>query len=132
EAFALLLGERAGARVPSVVAVGAAGAGTALVATRAATGITLADTDPVAVTDQVLRDVWRSGARLRDARVAHGRLNAQHVVLTSAGAEIVDFSTASFSATEGRRNADVAELLASTAGIVGDDRAVRCAIAEIG
>src|SRR5262249_33655710 len=53
EAFALLLGERAGARVPSVVAVGAAGAGTALVATRAADGVTLAGVAPDAVTDEV-------------------------------------------------------------------------------
>src|SRR5262249_18979824 len=124
EAFALLLGERAGARVPSVIAVGAAGAGTALVATRASEGVRLSAVEGSEVSDTVLRDLWRSVALLRAARVAHGRLNADHVAMTADGPEIVDFSAASFAATEGRRNADVAELLYSTASLVGDERAV--------
>jgi uncharacterized membrane protein YbhN (UPF0104 family) len=132
EAFALLLAERAGARVPSVLVVGSAGPGTALLATRVTEGQRLVDLSPAELTDEVLCDLWRAVALVHGARVSHGRLNARHVRLTAAGPEIVDFSNASFVATDDGRHADVAELLVSTAMLVGNDRAVSCALAALG
>ncbi|HXY91543.1 MAG TPA: lysylphosphatidylglycerol synthase domain-containing protein, partial [Acidimicrobiia bacterium] len=132
EAFALLLAERAGGRVPSVLVVGTAGPGAALLATRASEGARLADVDDAEVTDDLLRDLWQGVALLHGTRVAHGRLNARHVVLTSDGPEIVDLSNASISGSDAQRCADVAELLVSTAAIVGKDRAVACAHASLG
>ena len=54
----------------------------------------------MAVLDSILQrhSVWRGAAFLKSERVAHGRLNARHVVLTPEGARIIDFSDASFSA----------------------------------
>jgi glycosyltransferase 2 family protein len=132
EAFALLLAERAGARVPSVLVVGTAGAGTALLATRATNGRRFADLAADDVTDEVLCDIWRGVACLHTARVAHGRLNARHIVLTADGPEIVEFSDASFAGSDAQRLADVAELLVSTATIVGNDRAVSSARQVLG
>lgn len=132
EAYTVLLAERAGVRVPQVVVAGTAGPGTALVAERALDGVILADADPADVTDALLDDLWTQVARLHDARVGHGALNARHVVLSPDGPAIADFEVASGAASSGRRSADVAELLVSTAGIVGDDRALRGAIQGVG
>jgi uncharacterized membrane protein YbhN (UPF0104 family)/tRNA A-37 threonylcarbamoyl transferase component Bud32 len=132
EAFALLLAERAGARVPSVLVVGSAGPGTALLATRVTEGPRMADVDDAELTDEVLRRVWHEVALLHGIRVSHGRLNARHVVLTANGPEIVDLTDGSFVADAGDRHADVAELLVSTAMLVGNDRAVSCAIDSLG
>jgi uncharacterized membrane protein YbhN (UPF0104 family) len=134
EAYSLLLAERAGVRVAEVVVGGIAGPGTALLLTRRPEGsVTLADTDPDAVTDDVLDDLWRQVRKLHGAHVAHGRLNAQHVMVGHDGVALVDFERSSGTATTGvRRARDVAELLASTAQIVGDERAARAAIACLG
>jgi uncharacterized membrane protein YbhN (UPF0104 family) len=130
EAYALLLAERADVRVPPVVVAGAAGPGTALLASRPLEGTRL--TDSATVTDAQLADLWTQVAALHAARVAHGRLNANHVVLTSAGLGIDGFELATGAAATGRRAADVAELLVSTAQIVGNDRAVAAACAGLG
>jgi undecaprenyl-diphosphatase len=134
EAYSLLLAERAGVRVAEVVVGGVAGPGTALLLTRRPEGsVSLADTDPDAVTDEVLVDLWTQVGMLHDAHVAHGRLNADHVMVGHAGIALVDFERSSGTAATGERRArDVAELLASTAQIVGDERAARAAIECLG
>jgi undecaprenyl-diphosphatase len=66
------------------------------------------------------------------AHVAHGRLNAHHIVIADDGPAITDFDEATGMARGQRRAADVAELLASTAAIVGVDRAVAAALAGVG
>ncbi|HTN78640.1 MAG TPA: lipopolysaccharide kinase InaA family protein, partial [Acidimicrobiales bacterium] len=132
EAFALLLAERAGAFVPSVLVVGTAGRGTALLATRALEGVPLAQLRASEVTDGTLREVWHNIAVLHDAGVTHGRLNAHHVLLTDCGPEIVDFADASSRHSDTRRQGDVAEFLVSSATIVGEGRAVSCALHVLG
>ncbi len=54
------------------------------------------------------------------------------MVLTTDGAEIVDLVDASFGADDGRRRADIAELLVSLATLVGNERAVASAGASLG
>jgi uncharacterized membrane protein YbhN (UPF0104 family) len=133
QAYVLLLAERAQVAVPPVVVAGTAGPGAALIAVRPVDGTRLRDADPAVVTDAVLAELWRQVAALHAARVAHGRLNANHVVLRSDGTVAIDgFETACGAATAGRRAVDVAELLVSTALIVGDDRAVAAARAGLG
>jgi len=132
QAYALLLAERAGMHVPSVVVAGSAGPGMALIAARMPSGTLLADLDPTEVTDAMLDDVWKQVAALHAARVAHGRMNSTHVFADGAAVTIADFEVASSAAGTGRRAADVAELLVSTALLVGDDRAVAAATAAIG
>jgi uncharacterized membrane protein YbhN (UPF0104 family) len=134
EAYSLLLAQRAGVRVADVVVAGVAGPGTALLLTRRPDGaVTLADADPAAVTDDVLDDLWSQVRELHGAHVAHGRLNSHHVMLGHEGVALVDFEHSSGTGTTASRQAsDVAELLASTAPIVGTDRAARAAIANLG
>ena len=132
QAYALLLAERAGVHVPPVVVAGSAGPGMALIASRTPAGQLLADLDPASITDAMLDDLWKQVAELHAARVAHGRLNATHVVVDGSTVGIADFEFATGAAATGRRAADVAELLVSTALLVGDDRAVAAARAGLG
>jgi glycosyltransferase 2 family protein len=132
QAYAMLLAQRAGVRVPPVVVAGSAGPGMALIASRMPEGQPLADIDPASITDAMLDDLWKQVAALHSARVAHGRLNATHVVADGGTVGITDFEFASGAAATGRRAADVAELLVSTALLVGDDRAVAAARAGLG
>jgi undecaprenyl-diphosphatase len=127
EGFTLLLAERAGARVPSVIAVGTAGPSTALAATRVADAARLAESDPSVCSDAFLYALWEQVRLVHGSRVVHGRLNARQVLVGDDGPWIVDFTHAEVTGAEGPRNADVAELLVSTAQIVGTKRAVSCA-----
>jgi undecaprenyl-diphosphatase len=132
EAFAMLLAERAGVPVPDVIVAGKAGPGAALLVTRLpAADAPLATVDPAIVTDDMLARLWSHVGRLHAAHVAHGRLNAHHVMVGSHGeVALVDFDHASgATTTTHRRAADVAELLASTSQIVGNERAVAAALA---
>ena len=131
EAYTLLLAARSGVRVPDVVVTGIAGPSAALLVDRRPTGTRLVDADPADVSDAVLDEVWQQAAQLHDANVAHGALNARHIMVVPGAATIVDFS-ASSTANSMRQAEDVAELLVSTADIVGDDRAIAAALRGIG
>jgi undecaprenyl-diphosphatase len=132
EAYALLLAERAGVRVPPVVVAGSGGPNAALLVTRPLGGISLADATPDRANDATLDAVWHQVSLMHGAHVAHSRLNTGHLVLTADGPGIVDFEDATGSATEQQQAADVAELLVSTAAIVGTDRAVTAAKRGLG
>ena len=130
EAYALLLAQNAGIRVAPLVAAGKAGPRTVLLAERLVPGTRLAD-DP-GISDAVLRDVWSQVAQLHHNRIAHGRLNSQHVVIDGEHATLTGFSWARTSATPEQRAADTAELLATTSALVGTDRGVAAALAALG
>ena len=118
--------------VPGVVVAGTAGPGAALLVSRPVDGPVLADAPPDAVTDAVLDQLWRRVAALHGAHVAHGALNARRIVLGEHGPAITGFDAATGRASELERSADVAELIVSTAVIVGDDRAIAAALHELG
>jgi undecaprenyl-diphosphatase len=133
EAYALLLAERAGVPAAEVIVAGKAGPGAALLVLRPpADAVPLADVDPAAVTDDVLSDLWTCVRRLHEAHVVHGQLNCHHVALGPTGVALLDFDIASGTTIASRRAADVAELLASTSQIVGNERAVAAALAGVG
>lgn len=133
EAYALLLAERAGVPAAKVIVAGKAGPGAALLVIRPPAGaVPLADVDPAAVTDEVLSDLWTCVRKLHGAHVIHGQLNCHHVALGPNGVALLDFDRATGTAVASRCAADVAELLASTAQIVGNERAVAAALAGIG
>jgi undecaprenyl-diphosphatase len=131
EAYTLLLANRAGVHVPEVVVAGSAGPSTALLVTRPLDGIRVSEADARALTDKRLRDTWDQLRRLHEAHVGHGALNLRHLVVTSKGIAIDDFSHAG-AAKEARRNGDIAELLAATAHVVGNDRAIKAAVSVLG
>lgn len=132
EAYATLLAERARVRVPHVEIAGSAGPGAALIVLRNPVGPRLADVPADQVTDDVLQALWRQVQAMHEAHVAHGRCNLHHVVLAEDGPAIVTFDHASGMAPAHRINADLAELLASSALVVGNERAVAAAIAVVG
>jgi glycosyltransferase 2 family protein len=133
EAYALLLAERAEVPAAEVIVAGKAGPGAALLVMRPPVGVVpLADVDPATVTDEVLSDLWTRVRQLHEAHVVHGQLNCHHVALGPNGVAFLDFDHASGTALASRRAADVAELLASTSQIVGNERAVAAALAGVG
>ncbi len=132
QAYMTLLAERAGVRVPPVIVAGVAGPGAALLVIRPIDGTRLVDVDPASITDAQLDDLWDQVHRLHEARVAHGALNALHVLVTKDGLAIIDFEHTTGSATGSQRARDVAELLVSISDLVGDDRAIAAALRGLG
>lgn len=130
EALCHLVAGEAGCAVPKVLAVGVAGPSAALLVTERLPGGPLTPSGDAAAT---LERLWRDVKRLHDRRVCHGALDLDHVVVAADGTPtIVDYSSASLSAPRQRCAVDVANLLVSTALLVGAEAAVSAAVAGIG
>lgn len=85
------------------------------------------------LTDDVLAAIWAQVALLRTRRTAHRDLRLANVFLDDTGTPwIIDFGFSELAATDGQLRSDIAELVASTATVVGADRAVAAAIAGVG
>jgi len=84
------------------------------------------------VSDMVLDQVWGELRALHAARVAHGKLDARHVMIDGASARLVGFDFASSSARFRQTAGDVAQLLAATTALVGAERAVAAAVRALG
>jgi undecaprenyl-diphosphatase len=132
EAYVMLAAAQGGVHVPTVVVAGSGGPRAALLVQRPVAGIALADLDPDDVTDTLLTALWRDVAALARCRIAHGELDADHVLVADGQPWIVDFDTAEVTGDPHLLAVDVAALLASTAALVGDERAVRAAVAVLG
>ncbi len=132
EAYTLLLAQRAGVQVPPVVVAGTAGPGAALIVERSSEGHVLADLTADELGDDLLVDLWQQVGALHDALVAHGALNTQNVFVVDGRPMITGFLASSSGADDRRRAVDLAELLTSTAVVVGDDRAVAAFEAGMG
>lgn len=131
EAYLLLLAAASQAAVPEVVVAGQAGPGLAVLVLREPSGVPI-DTVGGAVRDEVLAGAWRALAALRGARIIHGRANTGSVLQTPLGAAITRFDLAHVAGPGQSGAADAAELLASTAVLVGVDRAVAAAVTGAG
>ncbi len=132
EAYVMLVAAQGQVHVPTVVVAGRAGPRAALLVQRPVSGERLADLEVEAITDAVLRRLWRDVDAMGRSRVVHGDLDADHVIVRGGQPWIVGFDDASISADPDDRAADVADLLASTAALVGDERAVRAAVDGMG
>ena len=132
QAYVTLLAERADVRVPPVVVAGVAGPGAALLVIRPVDGTRLIDADPATITDALLDDLWSQVHRLHEARVAHGALNAQHVVIDEGRRRDRRLRARDGIGDRLAARRDVAELLVSTADLIGDDRAIAAALRGLG
>lgn len=131
EAAMTLLARSVGCRVPAIRGIEHVGSTTWLTED-VVEGTSLTRLPPEAVDDEVLRDIWRQLAALRRARLAHRDLVADNVMVDGhRHAWIVDFAHAESSASERALDNDVAELLATTALVVGPERAVASASASL-
>jgi glycosyltransferase 2 family protein len=126
EGLALVLADRAGARVPALVAVGATERSAAVLVMEQVDGTPLDELDHV--DDHLLHQSFGHLARLHDARLAHGWASLHHLLRTDADEVVlVDLRWATPSAGDDLLATDLAELLASAAAAVGVERAVAAA-----
>jgi undecaprenyl-diphosphatase len=132
EAYVMLVAAQGGVHVPTVVVAGRAGPRAAVLVQRPVAGPRLADLAADQISDGLLRRLWTDVDALGRSRVVHGDLHADHVIVRDDQPWIVAFDDAVISADPDDRAADVAQLLASTAALVGDDRAVRAAVDGVG
>ena len=134
-AYALLLAEKAGARVPRVLKTGLAGPDAAVLVTDIPAGRTLTElgTD---LDDALLAAIWSELHTLHASGIAHGDLEPDRILVDgdAANAKVgfTDLGTAQVTAESYWRDRDDAAVLVQTALIVGNDRAIAAAIAALG
>jgi uncharacterized membrane protein YbhN (UPF0104 family) len=133
-AYMLLMAANADVPVSQVVVAATAGReDTALLALVDPDGRRMADLDPAEISDRTLDDAWATLHRLHQARLTHGMLGPENIVVTTDGSvALLDFSRGSSGASQERRLRDQVDLLVSTAGLVGDDRALLAAVRALG
>ena len=127
EAYAQLRAEAGGVGVPSVIVAVTAGPQTALLVAEAPDGQVLRDIASAQCTDELLDDIWGQAVLMHEARIAHGALNTEHVIVRADTILFTDFSVASAHAGPDSVGRDIAELLAATSTIVGEQRSVGAA-----
>jgi uncharacterized protein (TIRG00374 family) len=133
QALVSVMAERAGVFVPGVDRVIKAGDGTALLVMEWVDGSSLEQLPADQITGDLLVRLWAEVDKLHQVRIAHRSLRAANVMVNQAGLPmLVDFSFSELAATERQMDLDVAELLASLATLVGEDRAVAAAAEVLG
>jgi uncharacterized membrane protein YbhN (UPF0104 family) len=133
EAFVTLLAERSGIAVQPVLTAGLAEGRDAIVVLDTGEGRPMSALGAADVDDATLARIWELDAVLFEARIAHGQLDADAVVVRPDGTPAVgDLGGATVSAARIALQADRAQLLVATALTVGAARAVRAAHAALG
>ena len=138
EAFFALRAGQAGVAVPELVEAGTAGPSKdAVLVYRLPSTISLAGAGPDDVGDGALDDIYRQLLILRKARIAHGAISGDALLIDPAGqtAVLMDFRNATGSASVDQLDQDLAGALAATAVTVGAERAgdaaARCLAPEV-
>jgi uncharacterized membrane protein YbhN (UPF0104 family) len=126
EAYLELLAADVGVRAPNVVLAGSSGP-VAVLVEHEIDAPPLFAAHPAAVTDTVLDDAWTQLAHLRAAHLAHGRFDGQHLLVDGEDVVVTAFEWSTTGANFGQAAADVANLLAATAAVVGTERALAAA-----
>jgi uncharacterized membrane protein YbhN (UPF0104 family) len=128
EAYLTFMAGRAGVLVPEVLAAGRFGPSQdAAIVTRLPRGPALRDAEPAALSDDMLGKILRAVLQLRSAGIAHGALGITTILLSSDGACLRNFRSASSSAPEGRLDDDVAAVLVALALRFGVERTAAAA-----
>ena len=126
--MATSMAQRAGARVPEVLAVAPTGDDSAIVATASPVGTAIRSLDADHVSDSALDDLWVQLGRLHESKMAHRSLSRDHLVLDGDRATLLGMDTAILASSIESRAVDRADLLVSTAQSVGVDRALDAAV----
>ena len=104
-----------------------------MLAYQAVDGWSLDRVSPVLVTDELLAAVWCQLVQLRRHRIAHRDLRLANVFVDVDGQVwLIDFGFSELAASDLLLATDVAELVASSALLVGAGRAVSAAAAAVG
>jgi len=135
EALLSLSATASGVRTPELVAVGQIGDEdySMLLAQRAIDGRSMDSVDAEELTDEVLTGVWEQIAILRTSGIAHRDLRLANVFLDDTNQPwIIDFGFSELAASKLLLDNDVAELITSSALLVGPQRSVACAVSVLG
>jgi uncharacterized membrane protein YbhN (UPF0104 family) len=130
EAYLTMRAGQLGVAVPEIAAAGTAGPSKdALLAYRLPAGIALSEADPADISDVTLDDLYRQLLTLRRARIAHGAISGDALLVDSATETTVvtDFRNATASASPDQLDRDLAGAIAATAVAVGAERAADAA-----
>ena len=132
QALTLVLAERAGVSVASVISVGMTGVDDALlVAGRP--DHTLADLDSDEVDDATLDGIWNQLSELHQAGISQGSVDSRLIWFTSDGTPVLSgFSDSVIQASEAQKHEDAASMLVLTTLVVGSDRAIAAARRSLG
>lgn len=127
----------AGVRTPRVLGLGRLADGAVFSLHEVIDGrnlVELVEADgPDALGEATLRQIWSMVTTLHRGRIAHRDLRAANVVVADDGEVwLVDFAFADIAAGDELRRRDLVELLASTASLIGVDRAVDAAVTTLG
>jgi glycosyltransferase 2 family protein len=131
EAYLTLRAGQLGVTVPEVIEAGTAGpAKDALLVYKLPAATALAETDAAGISDATLGDTYRQLLTLRRARIAHGAISGDALLVDPATQTMVlaDFRNATASASQDQLDRDLAGALAATAAVVGAERAVGAAV----
>ena len=133
EAFLSLAADARHIRTPQLVTVSEIGTDGMLLAYERIEGRSLDGVDPAVVSDGLLAEIWRLVATLQAVAIAHRDLRLANVLVAEDGVPwIIDFGFAELAADSSLLARDIAELLASTAAVVGAERSVAAAINVVG
>jgi len=130
EAYLTMRAGQAGAAVPEIVEAGTAGpAKDALLVYRRPAGTALSETDPADISDVTLDGLYEQLLILRRARIAHGAISGDALLVDPAAetAVLTDFRNASANASPDLLDRDMAGAMAATAVAVGAERAADAA-----
>ena len=123
EAYLTLMAGRAGVPVPDVLAAGRFGPSRdAALVTRLPDGPTLSQADGAGLADAILDEILLAVLQLREARIAHGALGGDTIIVSDRGICVRDFRRASASAPAGRLDGDLAAALGAMAVRAGAER----------
>jgi len=126
EAYVTMRAGQADVAVPQIAEAGTAGAShDALLVCRMPPGTALSDTDAGEISDATLDDLYRQLLTLRRARIAHGAISGDAVLVDPVAGTVVlaDFRNASERASPDQLDRDLAGAIAATAVVVGAERA---------
>ena len=125
------MADRAGARIPAVECVAPTDRDSAIVALSVPPGRAMSDLDGDEVSDAALDDAWRQVGLFHEARIAHRSLSRDHLVVDGDTVTIVGLDSAVLASSTESRAVDRAELLVTTALLVGADRALDAAVRNV-
>ena len=126
EAYVTMRAGLADVAVPEIVEAGTTGPShDALLVCRMPSGTALSDIDAAEVSDAALDDLYRQLLTMRRARIAHGAISGDAVLVDPVTGTVVlaDFRNASVQASPDQLDRDLASAIAATAVVIGADRA---------
>jgi glycosyltransferase 2 family protein len=130
EAYLTLRAGQAGVAVTEVIEAGTAGPSRdALLVCRLPPGTALSEVDAAGLSDVTLDEVYRQLLALRRARIAHGAISGDALLVDPAAQTVVvtDFRNVSASASPDQLDRDLAGAIAATAVVAGAERAAASA-----